>query len=62
MHIFGLHASEMIQQGLIALEFGSSAEDIQMMCYAHPTLSETVREACLAADNMALAIPNRKKR
>ena len=62
MHIFGLNASEMIQQGLIALEFGSSAEDIQMMCYAHPTLSETVREACLAADNMALAIPNRKKR
>ncbi|BCE02812.1 dihydrolipoyl dehydrogenase [Marinicellulosiphila megalodicopiae] len=62
MHIFGLHASELVQQGLIALEFGSSAEDIQMMCYAHPTLSETVREACLAADNMALAIANRKKR
>ena len=58
MHILGLHASELIQQGIIA-EFASSAEDIQMMLL-HPTLSETVRDA--SSDNMALSIANRKKR
>lgn len=62
MHIFGLGASEMIAQGVIALEFASSAEDLQLTCFAHPTLSEAVHEAALAVDNMAIHKVNRKKR
>ncbi|WLD59609.1 dihydrolipoyl dehydrogenase [Salinispirillum sp. LH 10-3-1] len=62
MHVFGLHASEIIAQGVIAMEFGSSAEDLQLMCFAHPTLSEAVHEAALAVDNKAIHVANRKKR
>lgn len=62
MHVFGLSASEIIAQGVIALEFASSAEDLQLTCFAHPTLSEAVHEAALAVDNMAIHKMNRKKR
>jgi len=62
MHIFGAGASEMIAQGVIALEFASSAEDLQLTCFAHPTMSEAVHEAALAIDNKAIHKMNRKKR
>lgn len=62
MHIFGLGASEMIAQGVIALEFASSAEDLQLTCFAHPTMSEAVHEAALSVDNIAIHKVNRKKR
>lgn len=62
MHIFAAGASELIAQGVIALEFASSAEDLQLTCFAHPTLSEAVHEAALAVDNMAIHKVNRKKR
>lgn len=62
MHVFGLGASEIIAQGVIALEFAASAEDLQLTCFAHPTLSEAVHEAALAVDNMAIHKVNRKKR
>lgn len=62
MHIFGLGASEMIAQGVIAMEFASSAEDLQLTCFGHPTMSEAVHEAALAVDNMAIHKVNRKKR
>lgn len=62
MHMFGLQASEIIMQGVIAMEFMSSAEDLQLMCFAHPSLSESVHEAALATDNKAIHVANRKKR
>ena len=62
VHIFGAHASEMIMQGVIALEFVSSTEDLQLMCFGHPTLSEALHEAALAVDNKALHMVNRKQR
>ncbi|MAC47750.1 MAG: dihydrolipoyl dehydrogenase [Oceanospirillum sp.] len=62
MHIMGQNAGEMIHQGVIAMEFGSSAEDLALMCFAHPTLSEAVHEAALAVDGHAIHMPNRKKR
>ena len=62
MHIFGQNAGEMIHTGVIALEFASSAEDLALMCFAHPTLSEAVHEAALAVDGHAIHMPNRKKR
>jgi len=39
-----------------AMEFGASAEDVGRICHAHPTLSEAVKEAALAADGRALHI------
>lgn len=62
MHVFGASASEIIAQGVIALEFASSAEDLQLTCFAHPTLSEAVHEAALGVDNIAIHKVNRKKR
>jgi dihydrolipoamide dehydrogenase len=38
------------------MEFGASAEDIARTCHAHPTLSETVKEAALAAGGRAIHI------
>lgn len=62
VHAIGPSAAELVQQGAIAMEFGSSAEDIGMMVFSHPTLSETVKEAALAVNGAAIHIPNRKKR
>jgi dihydrolipoamide dehydrogenase len=62
MHVFGLSASEIIHQGLIAMEFGATVEDLQLMCFGHPTLSEATHEAALAVDNMAIHMMNRKRR
>jgi len=37
MHVVGPQASEIVAQGVIAMEFGSSAEDLALTCFAHPT-------------------------
>jgi len=62
VHMVGAIASELIAQGAIAMEFCSSAEDLQLTVFAHPTVSEAVHEAALAVDNHAIHIANRKKR
>ena len=54
VHIIGSHASEMIAEAVMALEFGASSEDIARICHAHPSLSEVVHEAALAVDKRAL--------
>jgi dihydrolipoamide dehydrogenase len=62
LHVIGPQASELIQQGLIALEFGASIEDLQLMCFSHPSLSETVHEAALATDYRAIHIAQRRRK
>ena len=59
-HIVGPSASDLAQQVAIAMEFGSSAEDIGMTVFGHPTFSEAVKEAALAVNNHAIHMPNRK--
>jgi len=54
IHILGAHASEMIAEGVMAMEFGASAEDIARICHAHPSLSEVVHEAALAVEKRAI--------
>lgn len=49
MHIVGPSAGELIAEGVLAMEYGASSEDIARTCHAHPTLSEAVREAAMAA-------------
>lgn len=62
MHIIGLQASELIQQAVIAMEFGSSVEDLQLMVFGHPALSEAVHEAALDVDGRAIHIAKRKRK
>ncbi|MCL2307321.1 MAG: dihydrolipoyl dehydrogenase [Proteobacteria bacterium] len=54
LHIIGPMASELVMEGVTAMEFGASSEDIARICHAHPTLTETVKEAALALDGRAL--------
>ncbi len=61
-HIIGPSAADLVQQVVIAMEFGSSAEDIGLTVFGHPTLSEAVHEAALAVDGHAIHIANKKKR
>lgn len=62
MHICGPQASELIQQGVVAMEFGATIEDLQLMMFGHPSLSETVHEAALATDFKAIHIAQRKRK
>lgn len=49
MHIIGARAADMIMEGVIGLEFRASAEDIGIFSHAHPTYSESIKEAALDA-------------
>ena len=49
VHIIGAEAGTMIAEAGIAMEFAASAEDIGRICHAHPTVSEAMKEAALAA-------------
>jgi dihydrolipoamide dehydrogenase len=59
-HIIGPSAADLIQQVVIAMEFGSSAEDIGLIVFSHPTLSEGVHEAALAVGGHAIHLANRR--
>ena len=62
VHVIGPAAAELVQQGVIGMEFGTSAEDLGMMVFSHPTMSEALHEAALAVNGQAIHIANRKKR
>jgi dihydrolipoamide dehydrogenase len=49
VHILGHSAGEMIHEGAVLMEFSGSSEDLARTCHAHPTMSEAVKEAALAA-------------
>jgi dihydrolipoamide dehydrogenase len=55
--ILGSGASELIPEVVSVMEFGGSAEDLGRTIHAHPTMSEAVKEAALAVDNLAFSIP-----
>lgn len=57
VHIIGPRAADMIAEAVVAMEYRASAEDIARMSHAHPTFTEAIKEACLAAsENRALHI------
>jgi dihydrolipoamide dehydrogenase len=53
-HIIGPQASELIAELVMAMEFRASSEDIARICHAHPSLSESTKEAALAVDKRTL--------
>lgn len=59
VHIIGPMAGELIAEAVLAMEYSASTEDIQRTMHAHPTLSEALHEAALAADKIAIDFPNR---
>ena len=61
IHAFGPSAAEIVQQGLIAMEFSSSAEDLALTIFSHPTVSEALHEAALSVNNRAIHIGNKKR-
>ncbi|MEP2705587.1 MAG: dihydrolipoyl dehydrogenase [Roseibium sp.] len=54
VHIVGFGAGEMIHEAAVLMEFGGSAEDLGRTCHAHPTMSEAVKEAAMAAFGKAI--------
>eukprot|EP00758_Cryptobia_borreli_P003061 Tbor_TRINITY_DN3497_c0_g1::TRINITY_DN3497_c0_g1_i1::g.3768::m.3768/K00382/DLD, lpd, pdhD; dihydrolipoamide dehydrogenase len=48
VHILNDKAGELIGEAGLAMEYGASSEDIGRTCHAHPTLSEALKEACMA--------------
>lgn len=49
VHMIGPRAADMIAEAVVAMEFRASAEDVSRMSHAHPTYTEAMKEACLAA-------------
>ncbi|NNL80913.1 MAG: dihydrolipoyl dehydrogenase [Flavobacteriaceae bacterium] len=57
VHMIGARAADMIAEAVVAMEYRASAEDISRMSHAHPTFTEAIKEAALAAtDNRPLHI------
>jgi len=61
VHAFGPSAADIVQQGVVAMEFGASAEDLGLTIFSHPTVSEALHEAAMAVNGKAIHIGNRKK-
>lgn len=57
VHMIGPRVADLIAEAVVAMEYRASAEDIARMSHAHPTYTEAMKEACLAAtENRALHI------
>jgi dihydrolipoamide dehydrogenase len=57
VHMIGARCADLISEAVIAMEYRASAEDIARISHAHPTYSEAIKEAALAAtENRALHI------
>ncbi|MCU0423521.1 MAG: FAD-dependent oxidoreductase, partial [Bacteroidia bacterium] len=57
MHMIGPRVADLIIEGVVAMEYRASAEDVARMSHPHPTYTEAVKEACLAATaNRALHV------
>ncbi|GAB4407301.1 MAG: dihydrolipoyl dehydrogenase [Bacteriovoracaceae bacterium] len=57
VHMVGPRCADMIAEAVLAMEYRASAEDVARTCHAHPTYTESFKEACLVAtENRALHI------
>ena len=61
-HVVGPSAADLVQQIVIAMEMAASTEDLQLMVFGHPTMSEAIHEAALAVDGRAIHMVNRPQR
>jgi len=56
VHILCAHASDVISEAVMAMEFAASVEDVARAFHAHPTLPEALKEAALGAEGRAIHI------
>ncbi len=56
VHIIGPQAGDLIQEAVMAMEFGGAAEDVARTSHGHPGLAEAIKEAALAVDGRAIHI------
>jgi len=61
VHIAGPRATDLIAQAALAIGVEMTLDEVIATIYAHPTVSEAVREAALATQSRAIHIPNRRK-
>lgn len=54
MHLVGVGVSELVHEGVLAMEFKGSADDLARICHAHPTLSEAIHDAAMAVSKRAI--------
>ena len=59
IHIIGAHASELIAEAVLAMEYRATAEDLALTVHGHPTLSEALHEAAMAVNGKAVHIVNK---
>jgi len=56
VHMVSSVAGEAISEAVLAMEYGGAGEDIGRTCHAHPTMSEALKEACMACYDKAIHI------
>ena len=61
IHVIGPAAADIVQQGVIAMNLESTAEDLSLTMFSHPTFSEAFHEAALFIRGKAIQISNRKR-
>ena len=61
VHVIGPSAADIVQQGIIAMQLESSAEDLSLIMFSHPSYSEALHEAALALRGNAIHIANKKR-
>ncbi|KRG43988.1 dihydrolipoamide dehydrogenase [Stenotrophomonas pictorum JCM 9942] len=54
MHMVGVNVSELVHEGVLAMEFSGSADDLARICHAHPSLSEVVHDAAMAVGKRSI--------
>ena len=61
VHILAADATDIIEEAALAIRLEATLDELIDTVHCHPTVSEALREAALAADGRAIHIPNRKK-
>ena len=57
IHMIGARCADLISEAVVAMEYKATAEDIARISHAHPTFSEAIKEAAMAAtENRAIHI------
>ncbi|CAN1243291.1 Dihydrolipoyl dehydrogenase 1, mitochondrial [Linum perenne] len=56
VHIMAPNAGELIHEAALAINYDASSEDIARICHAHPTMSEALKEAAMAAHDKPIHI------
>lgn len=61
VHMSGPYVSELLGEATLALEYAATTEDVALTMHGHPTLAETLHEAVLSVDGLAIHAVNKNK-